>query len=440
MTSQRAIIAFAIPVSLQLVCQHAISLITQLFVAGLGDDAVAATGLAAQLSGVALIGLSSLGTAASIKLSRLHGRDEQSALAVLMVRALFLSVLFGMAAALLLVLCASWSLAALGAAPGVIPLAKRFVKLSAVSLPFLAISETASHLLRARGDSRSPMLIGLLSVGLDSVLSAALIPGRWGLPALGLQGAVFAVIASRCSAALLLGWMISRNLRQLRVSGFGTMLDASALWHDLLRPTGPLALGHGAWVLGMTAYAAIYSWLGTSPYAAIQIVQQIESVWVMFSVGLCAACMSLLGQELGRGDESSAKRLVSRLLKMSAVLCALTSISMATLSLLIGRLYPQLTADTAALVVTGLLFCALLQPAKIFNMMLATGVLRTGGDARFVTACEVLMAVGIGCSFVLGLSLKLGLLGVLAGKAIEELTKLFLFLHRFQSGRWIHKV
>ena len=440
MSARRDIIRFAIPVSLQLVCQHSISLLTQVFVAALSDGAVAATGLAAQLSGIALIGLSSLGSAASIKLSRLQGSEQTQESARVMWRALVLALLFGLMAAFVLLIGAPWCLAALGVQKNVAPLAIHFVRMIAVSIPFLAISETCSHLLRARGDSRTPMLVGLLAVGIDCALSATLIPGRWGFPLLGLQGAALAVIGSRLGAALILLGITFRALWRLDVGLWDSLKDWAALWTDLIQPSGFLALGHGAWVLGMTAYAAVYSWLGTSPFAAIQIVQQIESVGIMFSVGFCAACLSFVGQALGRGDETETQRVISDVLKMVAVLSVLASCSMATLTLVVQRLYPKLTTETSALVVSGLLFSALIVPVKIYNMVLATGVLRTGGDVRFVTLCELMMAVGIACSYVLGLNLQLGLLGALAGKAIEEMVKLFLFVHRYRSALWIHKL
>ena len=87
--------------------------------------------------------------------------------------------------------------------------------------------------------------------------------------------------------------------------------------------------------------------------------------------------------------------MISDVLKMVAVLSVLASCSMATLTLVVQRLYPKLTTETSALVVM-VDFCFLRCCArKIYNMVLATGVLRTGGDVRFVTLCELMMAVGI---------------------------------------------
>ena len=65
-----------------------------------------------------------------------------------------------------------------------------------------------------------------------------------------------------------------------------------------------LALGHGAWVLGMTAYAAVYSWLGLLRLRPFRSLQQIESVRIMFSVASVRPVCHFVGQALGRNDET----------------------------------------------------------------------------------------------------------------------------------------
>jgi len=73
-------------------------------------------------------------------------------------------------------------------------------------------------------------------------------------------------------------------------------------------------------------------------------------------------------------------------------------------------------------------------------MVLAVGVLRGGGDVRFAMMSEGLILVGIVCAWAFGVPIGWGLVGVLAGKACEELLKLGLFSWRYVSRRWIHEV
>jgi len=207
-----------------------------------------------------------------------------------------------------------------------------------------------------------------------------------------------------------------------------------------LRLAIPVALGQGAWLLGMLGYTRVYAALGTRALAAASIIGQLEGICVLLSFGFGMACLTLVGQELGRKDRDAAYRVAAECWRLALLVSVVTGAALAVGALAVESLYPRLEVGTQDLAMLGLWISALLQPIKISNMVLAIGVLRGGGDVRFTTMSEAMMLVGITCAWALGVPIGWGLVGVLVGKACEESLKLALFSWRYVSKRWIHEV
>jgi putative MATE family efflux protein len=434
------ILRFALPASLEVVLFQLIMLVDQVFVASLGEPSFVAAGLTGQLFALAFVVLSALGGGASIHLARYAGAGEEEAFSVLSVQVLWLAMLTAAALAAGLGLGAGRLMEALGAEPAVAERGVFFIRLVAWSLPFMALTEVGNQVLRARGEARSPALIGAVSLVTNSVLNYALIFGVWGLPEMGLAGSGVATLLARgLGFALVCQRLLSRR-HALRVR-------AEHLWRLELAPLRrlvalalPMAAGQGVWMLGLLGYTKVFAALGTAELAAASAIGQLEGLCLMVSFGFGMACLTLVGQELGRRDGAAAHRVAAECLRLALGVSVVTGAGVAAGTLLLGTLYPHLEAGTLALATLGLLVLALLHPVKGLNMVLANGVLRGGGDVRFHLACEGLMLVGIACAYALGVPLGWGFLGVLAGKSCEELLKLAAFSWRYRSQRWAHEL
>jgi len=88
----------------------------------------------------------------------------------------------------------------------------------------------------------------------------------------------------------------------------------------------------------------------------------------------------------------------------------------------------------------GILIAAFVQPAKLLNNIIGNGILPSGGDTKFVLATHVIGSylVGLPAAVVLGIfwGLKVWVFGA---RAIEETTKVTLFVVRFCRFPWYQK-
>lgn len=434
------IIRFAIPASLEVVLHHFFGLIDQVFVASLGEASFVAAGLTVQVLSLPFVVLAALGTGASIRLARYAGARDQAAFSMAAAQTFQVAMLAAVVVTAAVAMAAPFAFGALGAAPDVLERGVFFTRLVAWSLPFMALMEIGSQALRARGDARSPMLIGLVSLGANSVLNYVLIFGWWGFPRMGLAGAGVATVLARGLGFALVCWMLLSRRHELRVRWADLVGFDGAQVRSLLRLSIPVALAQVAWLLGMLGYTRVYAALGTRELAAATIMGQLEGLCVVFSFGFGTACLTLVGQELGRKDMDGARRVATECWRLALVVSLVTAAVLAMAALFLEPIFPRLGDSTRQLAALGLWISAAMQPVKVSNMVLSMGVLRSGGDVRFLMTGETLILVGIACGWALGIPVGWGLVGVLVGKGCEELLKLGVFSWRYVSGRWIHEV
>jgi len=437
---RRRILRFAVPASLEIVIHQLFLVIDQIFVASLGDASFVAVGLTAQVLSLAFALMAALGGAASIRLARLAGAEDRDGFSAGAAQALQVTALVSIGVTAATWLAAPAAFEALGAAPEVADQGVFFARLVAWSLPFMALMETGNQVLRARGDARTPMLIGLAALATNSALNYTLIFGWLGMPRLGVAGAGIATLLARGMGVALVGWMLLSRRHPLRVRPRDLRRLQTSRVGALMRLAIPVALGQGAWLLGNLGYTRVYAALGTRELAAANIIGQLEGTCVLLSFGFGMACLTLVGQELGRKDPDGAYRVAAACWRLALLVSVVTGAALALGGLTVESLYPRLEAGTQRLAMLGLWISALMQPIKVSNMVLANGVLRGGGDVRFVMMSEVMMLVGIACAWALGVPIGWGLVGVLAGKGCEELLKLGLFSWRYRSRRWMHEV
>lgn len=434
------ILAFALPASLEVVFHQLFGVIDQVFVASLGEASFVGAGLTAQVLSLAFVLMAALGAGASIRLARYAGARDGAAFSAAAAQTLQVAAFVSIVVTAVAVAAAPAAFRALGAAPDVLERGVFFTRLVAWSLPFMALMEIGSQALRARGDARSPMLIGVAALATNSLLNYVLIFGWWGLPRMGLAGAGVATLLARGMGFVLVFWLLLSRRHALRVRWADLGRFEARQVRLLLRLAIPVAVGEAAWLLGIMGYTRVYAALGTRELAAASIIGQLEGMCVLFSFGFGMACQTLVGQELGRKNMDGARRVAIECWRLAVVVSVVTGVMLAVGALAVEPLYPRLEESTLALAALGLWISAMMQPVKVSNMVLAMGVLRGGGDVRFVMMNEAWVLVGIGCAWVLGAPVGWGLVGVLVGKGCEELIKLAVFSWRHASGRWIHEV
>lgn len=153
---------------------------------------------------------------------------------------------------------------------------------------------------RAAGDTRTPLVLLAVSLGLNAVLDPLLMFGIGPLPRLGIQGAALATLVTRgAGCAVGYHWLAQRGLLRrgrprgasiVRMSGIGL----------------PVSAGGAVFSLVYIVLTRITSQFGTPALAALGVGHKVESISYMACVGFGLAAATTVGQNLGSGSRDRA--------------------------------------------------------------------------------------------------------------------------------------
>jgi putative MATE family efflux protein len=439
-SNYREIFRVAIPVSLEAVFQSSFSFIDQIIVGILGTVAVAAVGLSNNLSFILTLLYSAVGTGSGVFIAQAYGRGNMDEVSEITALGQTAAAVLGVSTALPLILFPSTILRLAGAQEEVVAIAAGYQRLFAAAAPMTVMSAVTTATFRSMSDSRTPMAITLSAVALNTLLAFVLVLGFGPFPKLGVIGAGVATLISqalRCIALLMVLYSRKEGVRWYWP--FGARFQR--IGRPLLRITYPIALSEMLWGTSTFVYTIVFTRIGTAALASSQIVTTVENIFIVAATGLAPAAVATVGQALGMGSLQNAKKEASLVLRAGVIAGVVFTIALVGASFL-PIIYPKVSGDVLSMAFWGLIIMACVQPAKVLNSVIGTGILPTGGDTKFVLFSHVISsyALGLPMAWICGIVAKLGVWTVFGSRALEEVVKAVILVLRYRTSSWHRKL
>lgn len=248
----------------------------------------------------------SLGEMVSIGLdaiaARRHGERRPADAARTVSEGLVLAMLLGGAIALATPFVLGWLFAVLHTGEAVSDIGRHYLGTYLLGMPLLFGFFAVDAAFRAKGDTRTPLVILAVTTVLGLVLDPILIRGLGPVPALGVRGAALATLVPR-GLGCVIGVVLLRRRAMLHW--------ARPRWNvitAIVRVGAPAAATGVAFSAIYVALTRITTQFGTPALAALGLGFRLESVVYVVSVGMGAAVAAIVGQSLGAGDVRRAAR------------------------------------------------------------------------------------------------------------------------------------
>jgi putative MATE family efflux protein len=401
----RRIISLAIPALGSLAVEPVYVMVDTAIVGQLGTDQLAGLAVAATILSFVFIGSNFLTYGTTERVARNVGGGDRAGAANVGVQAMWLSVLVGTPAAVLLFFAARPLSSLLGASGEVLDHATTYLSVSAVGVPFFLVTLAAQGVLRGHSDYVTPLWILVAANTVNLVLELVFVIGL----DYGMAGSAWSTVIAQVGGAAAFAWRVRRPLAAATIRGAdreGMTPLMSAGRHLLLRVGSMIAVFTGA-----TAVAAR---IDDATLAAHQIVMSTFIFLALTLDALAVPAQTIVAEDLGRGDRPAALLLAERAVRLSIF----TGVVLGLLVAVTAPLLPHLFSDDAAVIsrtTAGLWWLAvvLLPGAVAFAY---DGVLIGAGDYRFLgrAAFFYLLAV-IPAGVVTLLVPELGIAGIWCG-------------------------
>lgn len=301
-------------------------------------------------------------------------------------------------------------------------------------------------LLRGAGDTRTPMVSGMIANVANMVLNFFLIYESRTLHVLGLSipmwgagmGVAGAAIASAMANSLAGAYVFVRMLGKKTVIRL-KICKLSQLrfdvWKRILRIGIPAAVERCAVNVGQMVFSSMVSSIGVVEIAAHTLAIQIEGLGYMPAYGFATAATAMVGQGLGANDAEGAMYAGKRAAWISVGL--LSAVGVCTF---IGApwLIALFTPDAGVRLVGAALvrICSFEQPFNAYTVF--SGGLQGAGDTRkpMIYSFVSMWCVRIFFAWFFGVFMGLGVYAIWWAMVADLGVRMLLLGRRFYKGEW----
>lgn len=437
----KTVLQIAIPVSLQSLIASSLGMIDQIMIGQLGEVCVTAVSLGGRPCFVLIYALSGICAATSIFASQAEGSGDRTKHAKIMKAAMSGCFFCVVPFFILSFFFPSFTLKIFTSDSAVIQTGREYLKIVSISYFAEIILLSASAILRATGNAKVPLVTGFISVATNTALNAIFIFGLFGLPAMEERGAAYATMIARfLEAAILIFFMLAKKHPASITKAFIAKCEKS-FYMNFFIVALPAIGNELLWAIGDAMYSAIYGHLGTFSLAAMTLTFPVQGLSVGFFSGLSASAAIIMGNNLGAAQFEEAYKNSWHLIKYSIVGCIVMSALLCFASGFYVNFY-----EVDGAVKTGartlLLIFSVYLPIKVLNMVVGSGIIRSGGETKYTLFLDVVgtYAIGLPLGLISAFVLKLPVQAVYAILSVEEIWRLFMGIRRVQSKKWIKQV
>lgn len=439
------ILALAWPTMLEQLMQTAVQYIDTAMVGSLGTQATAAVGSTGTVNWLIGSTISAVGVGFLSYIAKAYGANDQTAAKRAAAQAVLLTCVLGIFFTVLTVSLSGMVPVWMRVEPGIRRMASQYFLI--LYLPMLP--RTASIIfgtvLRAAGDTKSPMKIGVLVNLINVTLNFLMIyPVRtmelfslrftmWGA-GLGVIGAAIASAIAFTIGGICITCVLWRH-PTISPKGQNFAPDMQIL-RPCLRVARPNMLQRFGTCLGYVAFAAMINSLGEVSTAAHTIANTVESAFYIPGYGMQTAAATLAGNAYGAKDENRMKSLASMFVPLEIVLMIGSGTCLFLAAPWLMRLFSRQDA-VVELGATVLRMVAVSEPFYGFSIIIEGLMLGVGKTkAPFVYNIIGMWLVRITGTFLCTQVLGFGLVSAWACMIAHNLMLFGLYLICYIRGVW----
>ncbi|HAN20708.1 MAG TPA: MATE family efflux transporter [Clostridiales bacterium] len=436
----KSTLLMALPIAFQNLISSSFSFVDLLMIGSLGDDTIAAIGLAGQISFLQNIFLFGICSGGMVFISQYWGAGNISGIkrtyGIIMTNCITVGLLFFTLSFFAPRMCMSFYTDD----KAVIEIGAKYLKY--VSFSYLGSSFIMgfSYVLRATERVWIPLFTNIFAVITNVFLNYVFIFGKLGFPQMGVKGAAIATVAAAFLNPILI-LLFSYFKKSILISPIKEIFSFN--WISLkgyYLIALPVFLNEMFWALGMTMYNAIYGRMEN--YAALTISKTVESLVFVLFIGLCNACAVLIGKYIGLNKIYEAKEYAKRFIILVPFLGLVAG---GLVILLRGNILSFFSTSEAVhnLAYSLLLVFGLQVGLRNIPYICIVGIFRAGGDTKTGMYYDLicLWLIGLPITFLCGVIFKLDFILVYILMLFsEDIVKAFLCIRFFVKMKWIKPV
>ena len=411
-----------------------VGMVDTVMVSSLGDAAISGVSLVDQIAYVLIALFAALATGGAVVASQMLGADKRGEACRVSNQLIMVVFLIAVVITLALILLREQIFGLLfgGVEQAVWDNAMTYLMITALSYPFIAVYNAGAALYRSMNRSGMTMIVSIV-VNVTNICGNALC--LYGL-GMGVAGVAIPTLISRGIGALaMLGLMRNTHLQVHLLHG--NWKPSMPIIRRIMHVGIPSGIENSLFQLGRLLVVQVIARFGTVQTAANAVANTLDTFGTLAGMTVNLAIISVVGQCSGAGDFKQARYYTRKLLLWAYIGTAIIDIP---ILLGIDGILPLFDASEDALALARTLVLIHNGSALLLWPMSFTlpNALRAANDAKFtmVVALSSMAIFRIGFSYILGLGLGWGAVGVWIAMIIDWCCRIVCYTTRYASGKW----
>ncbi|MBQ2675954.1 MAG: MATE family efflux transporter [Clostridia bacterium] len=431
----------AIPISLQQLITVGINLMDTVMLSSMGDAQLSASSLATQFINIFQICCMGIGMGASVLTSRFWGMEDFKGLKQAVTIMLRLCVIFASLFTLATVISPQLIMKIYTSEAHIISYGTTYLRWITPTYFCMGLSLTCTIVLRSVGQTKLPLISSIAAFFINVFFNWVFIFGKLGAPRMEIAGAALGTLIARIFELLFIcGYFFFRDDRiQYRFRDL--FIKCRNLLNEYIKISIPVLISDALLALGNNSVAMIMGRIGETFVAANSVTMIMQQLSSVLTQGISNASAIITGHTMGKGDFKKAQRQGYTFLGLGFVLGIFAA---AVIMLLKGPIisYYQVSAETKLIaneLMNSISFIIIFQA---MNSILTKGVLRAGGDTKFLMVGDILFLwiASVPLGALAGLVFHWPPFWIYTMLKIDQIIKCVWCYFRLRSKKWMKKI
>lgn len=436
--SKQSIVKMSWPIFIEVFLQMLVSNVDQFMISQYSQDSVAAIGNGVQVMNVIIILLTVMSTATTILIAQYLGAKNQEKISETCAVSLLINGVFSIIASLLLILFNRELFEWLQVPTEILAETCTYLRIVSYGILFQGLYFSFVACFRGYSWMKTTMVVSIIMNLFNILGNWILIYGFWTIPAMGVAGVAISTNISKALGLIIIFILFKKYL--------GIKIAKQHLfplpWNLIKRmlfisvPTGGEALSYQLSQTTIMKMVNIFGLIVINTKVYIYIIVMFA---YMYALAISAAMQIVVGYLVGADKFNEVTQKVWYTVRIALIV----GVGMTTIFYLFSDIIFSIFTNDPEVLALGktILFIEIfLEVGRAVNIVLVRALQATGDIKTPVTVGIVCMwIISVGCSYLLGIVLELGLVGIWIAMTLDECVRAIIFMYRWKSGAWKSK-
>jgi len=436
----KTVVRLAVPVVLQSIITIGVNIVGTMMLGKYGEVQLSASSLANEFLNIFQILCMGMGCGAAVLTAQYWGRGDVDSFKCVVAIMLRISMVFVTLFTVATLFFPGMIMGIYTKDAAVIEKGILYFKISVPTYFLMNISLTLTVILRSMRNMKVSLIAAIAAFFVNIFLSWVFIYGNLGAPEMQIAGSALAILISRVVEAAIIGgyFFFSDKKIAFRIKDI-FRLKCKLHFKSFYTYSAPVILSDLLLSLGNNAVAIVVGHISTTFVAANAIIAMVVRMTTVFNQGISNASSIITGNTLGSKDSEKVYRQGITFFAISVILGILAAVVLLLISPSVIASYKNIAQETKDIAMQLMYAVSLMMIFQTIQGVLTKGVLRGGGDTKFLVFADVvfLWCASVPLGYLAGLVWGLGAFWIYVALKIDWAIKSVICTVRLFNRKWI---